>query len=167
MVTGDSFWADRRIFLTGHTGFKGAWLCIWLKTLGAKVFGYALSPTTTPSLFDEGGLARRIDSSIAADIRDPQAIQRALSEAEPDIVIHFAAQPLVRQSYAHPVGTFTTNVMGTVNLLEAIRNCMTVRALVNVTTDKVYENKEWMWAYRENNPGGVTIRIRAARLVLR
>jgi CDP-glucose 4,6-dehydratase len=154
MVSTEHFWEDRRIFLTGHTGFKGAWLCIWLKTLGAKVFGFALNPTTTPSLFLEADVARRIDSSIIADIRDPHAIRRALAEAEADIVIHLAAQPLVRESYTDPVGTFATNIMGTVNILEATRTCPSVRAVVNVTTDKVYENKEWMWAYRENEPLG-------------
>jgi len=147
------FWQDKQVFVTGHTGFKGAWLSIWLHLLGAKVTGYALEPPTEPSLFD---LARvdELLTSIIADVREPERLQRAMAAAAPEIVIHMAAQPLVRDSYKIPVETYATNVMGTVHLLEAVRACPSVRAVVNVTTDKVYENREWVWGYRENEPFG-------------
>lgn len=131
----------RRVLVTGHTGFKGSWLCRWLLDLGAEVTGYALEPDSAPALFDLLALAEHMDSRIG-DIRDPDGVARVVGDSSPDVVFHLAAQPLVRRSYAEPVYTFDTNVMGTVNLLEAIRTTGTARAVVNVTTDKVYENPE-------------------------
>ncbi len=147
------FWKRKKVFLTGHTGFKGSWLCLWLQELGAKVTGYALEPPTKPSLFE---LARvdRLMTSVVADIRDRQTLLTEVSRARPEIIIHMAAQPLVRDSYKVPVETFDINVMGTVNILEAARSCNTVKAFINITTDKCYENKEWVWGYRENEPLG-------------
>ena len=147
------FWSNKKVFLTGHTGFKGSWLSLWLQQLGANVIGYALQPPTTPSLFDVARVAQGM-TSIIGDIRDGVMLNNAMREAEPDIVIHMAAQPLVRRSYVDPVETYSTNVMGTVHLLEAIRQTASVRAVVNVTTDKCYENKEWVWGYRESEPMG-------------
>lgn len=149
----EAFWKSRRVFLTGHTGFKGAWLSLWLNKLGADVSGYALAPPTEPSLYNTCKTDELI-SSIIADIRDGEALTKALLASKPEIIIHMAAQPLVRDSYKDPVETYSTNIMGTVNLLEAVRHCKSVRALVNVTTDKCYENKEWEWGYRENEPMG-------------
>ena len=148
-----SFWSGKKVFITGHTGFKGSWLSLWLQQIGASVTGYALQPPTNPSLFEEAQVAQRMKSFIG-DIRDATALSKALQEAAPDIVIHMAAQSLVRHSYLDPVETYSTNVMGTVNLLEAVRQTSSVRAVVNVTTDKCYENKEWIWSYRENEPMG-------------
>ncbi len=149
-----SFWQGRRIFLTGHTGFKGGWLSLWLQDMGAEVHGYALAPSTTPSLFEVARIADGMASSTIADIRDPVALSRAMQLAKPDVVFHLAAQPLVRLSYAEPFETYATNVMGTVNLFEAVRAMASIRAVVNVTTDKCYENREWIWGYRENEPMG-------------
>lgn len=149
-----SFWKGRRVFLTGHTGFKGGWLSFWLSEMGADVHGYALAPPTRPSFFDVSGVQKRLASSTIADIRDANALTSAMAQAKPEVVFHLAAQPLVRRSYADPVDTFTTNVIGTVNVLEAARASKTVRALVNVTTDKCYDNREWYWPYRENDPLG-------------
>jgi len=148
-----AFWLGKRVFLTGHTGFKGAWISIWLTELGAEVCGYALDPPTEPSLFEKAGLAARIHSMFG-DIRDRESLKRALETAKPEIVIHMAAQPLVRLSYEEPLLTYETNVMGAANLLEAVRGCESIRAVVLVTTDKCYENKEWDWGYRENEPLG-------------
>lgn len=148
-----SFWSGRKVFLTGHTGFKGSWLSLWLQQLGTQVTGYALAPPTCPSLFEVADVACGM-TSIIGDIRDGPVLAAAMRQAEPDIVIHMAAQPLVRRSYADPVETYSTNVMGTVNLLEAIRQTPSVRAVVNITTDKCYENKEWVWGYRESEPMG-------------
>jgi CDP-glucose 4,6-dehydratase len=147
------FWRGKRVFLTGHTGFKGSWLSLWLQSLGAQVAGYALPAPTNPSLFDIARVADGMDSVIA-DIRDLTSLQRAMQSAQPEIVIHMAAQPLVRESYRNPVDTYATNVMGTVNLLEAVRHTPGVKAVVNITTDKCYENREWVWGYRENEPMG-------------
>ncbi|WP_310451837.1 CDP-glucose 4,6-dehydratase [Sulfuritalea sp.] len=147
------FWRGKRVFLTGHTGFKGSWLSIWLQQLGADVTGYALNPPTNPSLFEVANVGEGM-RSIIADIREAEALARAMREARPEIVIHMAAQPLVRYSYEAPVETYATNVMGTVHLLEAVRQTDTVRAVVIVTSDKCYENKEWPWGYRENEPMG-------------
>lgn len=148
-----SFWRAKKVFLTGHTGFKGSWLSLWLQQLGAEVTGYALQPPTNPSLFEVAGVATGM-TSIIGDIRDGVALGRAMRDAAPDIVIHMAAQPLVRYSYANPVETYSTNVMGTVHLLEAVRQTPSVRAVVNVTSDKCYDNKEWVWGYRENEAMG-------------
>jgi len=148
-----AFWRGKRVFLTGHTGFKGSWLSLWLQLLGVELTGFALAPPTNPSLFE---LARVSDGmrSIEGDIRDLEVFKKNLINSEPEIVIHMAAQPLVRDSYQNPVNTFASNVMGTVHLFEAIRSSPTVRAVVNITTDKCYENKEWIWGYREHEPMG-------------
>ena len=147
------FWQGKRVFLTGHTGFKGSWLCIWLQSLGASVTGYALAPPTTPSLYDSAKVANGMDT-VTNDVRDLQSLQKAMLQSRPEIVIHMAAQSLVRESYAQPVDTYAVNVMGTVNVLEAVRQTPGVKAVVNVTTDKCYENREWAWGYRENEPMG-------------
>lgn len=147
------FWRGKRVLLTGHTGFKGSWLALWLQRMGADVSGFALAAPTTPSLFDEARVAAGM-TSVIGDIRDLAAVNAAMASACPEIVIHLAAQPLVRPSYAEPVETFATNVMGTVHLLDAARRVDSVRAIVNVTTDKCYENREWAWGYRENEPMG-------------
>ena len=148
-----SFWQGKRVLVTGHTGFKGAWLSLWLTQLGAKVTGYALQPPTNPSLFELCGLNQDMVSHIG-DVRDYGKLLTVMKTARPDIILHLAAQPLVRESYANPVETYATNVMGTIHLLEAVRQVKSVRAVVNVTTDKCYENKEWVWGYRENEPMG-------------
>lgn len=153
LAVNPSFWRGKRVFLTGHTGFKGGWLSLWLQRLGARVTGYALLAPTEPSLFGTARVAEGM-TSIIGDIRDGAALVAALSNAEPEVVIHMAAQPLVRRSYADPVETYSTNIMGTVHLLEAVRQSPSVRAVVNVTTDKCYENKEWVWGYREEEPMG-------------
>jgi CDP-glucose 4,6-dehydratase len=147
------FWQDKRVFLTGHTGFKGGWLSLWLQQLGAEVTGYALEPSTQPSLFEVAYVERDM-RSIIGDVRDGQSIKRAMNDACPEVVIHMAAQPLVRYSYSKPVETYETNIMGLVHLLEAVRTTPSVKAVVNVTSDKCYENKEWPWGYRENEPMG-------------
>jgi CDP-glucose 4,6-dehydratase len=148
------FWRGRRVFLTGHTGFKGGWLSLWLQRLGARVHGYALAPETQPSLFERARVAEVLAQSTIADVRDTAALASALQQAQPEVVIHMAAQPLVRESYADPVGTYATNVMGTVHLLEAVRCAPSVRAVLVVTTDKCYENREWVWGYRESDALG-------------
>jgi CDP-glucose 4,6-dehydratase len=148
------FWKNKKVFITGHTGFKGSWLCLWLTLLGAKVTGYALHPPTTPSLFKLCNIGKLIDKSVIADIRNLKKLKQALSTAKPEIVIHMAAQPLVRDSYKYPIETYTTNVIGTANLLEAVRSCKSVKAVVNVTTDKVYENQEYQKPFKENEPLG-------------
>jgi len=148
-----SFWRGKKVFLTGHTGFKGSWLSLWLQQLGAELTGYALVPPTNPSLFEMADVERGM-TSIIGDIRDGAMLAKAMRQAGPEIVIHMAAQPLVRRSYVDPVETYSTNVMGTVHLLEAVRQTPSVRAVVNVTTDKCYENKEWIWGYRESEPMG-------------
>jgi len=148
-----SFWNNRKVFITGHTGFKGSWLCLWLSSMGAKVHGYALEPPTKPSLYELAEVDGLVTSTIA-DIRNGDRLKESIQAAAPEIVIHMAAQPLVRESYKIPAETYAINVMGTVNLLEAVRTCNSVRAVVNVTTDKCYENHEWSWGYRENEPMG-------------
>jgi CDP-glucose 4,6-dehydratase len=148
-----AFWQGKRVLLTGHTGFKGSWLSLWLQSMGAEVFGYALMPPTNPSLFEVAKVGRGM-TSIIGDIRDLTHLQNAFTEHQPEIVIHMAAQPLVRYSYIEPVETYSTNVMGTVNLLEAVRHTKSVKAVVSVTSDKCYENREWAWGYRENEAMG-------------
>ena len=142
---------DRKILITGHTGFKGAWLCKMLSRAGANVTGYALEPSTKPNLYELSGVSRQI-RSVTGDIRDLEHLKKVFDEARPEIVIHMAAQPLVRTSYKEPVYTYETNVMGTVNVCECVRQTPSVKSFLNVTTDKVYENKEWPWGYRENEP---------------
>ena len=148
------FWRNKSVFVTGHTGFKGSWLCLWLNALGAKVHGYALPSPTTPSLFDSARVSQVLTSNVIADVRNAQPLLDAMQAARPDIVFHLAAQSLVRYSYANPAETYDVNVMGTVNLLQAVRATSSVRAIVNVTTDKCYENREWSWGYRENDSLG-------------
>ena len=150
----DHFWRDKSVFVTGHTGFKGSWLSLALALRGAKVSGFALVPPTTPSMFDIAQIETNLASHVIGDIRDAAALSEAIRRAQPEIIFHLAAQPLVRYSYSNPVETFETNVMGTVNLLEAVRSCSSAKSFVNVTTDKCYENKEWVWAYRENEKLG-------------
>lgn len=147
------FWRGKRVFLTGHTGFKGSWLSLWLQRMGAEVSGFALAPPTAPSLFEEAKVAAGM-TSVIGDIRDLAAVNAAMAAARPEVVIHMAAQPLVRLSYSEPVETYATNVMGTVHVLEAARRFEGLRAIVNVTTDKCYENREWAWGYREDEPMG-------------
>lgn len=144
------FWRGRRVLLTGHTGFKGGWLAHWLESFGARITGYALPPPTQPSFFELTGVGRRLQS-VTGDIRDLSALLATMKEAEPEIVFHLAAQPLVRQSYEDPVATYAVNVVGTANVLEAVRRTPRVRAIVNVTSDKCYENREWVWGYRETD----------------
>lgn len=155
LVTGPdrSVWQNRRVFLTGHTGFKGGWLSLWLAQLGATVRGYALDPYTTPNLLDAAKIASVIED-VRGDILDRAKLEASMTEFKPDIVIHMAAQPLVRLSYVDPLGTYATNVLGTGHVLEAVRKTPSVRAVVSVTTDKCYENKEWHWGYREIDPLG-------------
>ena len=148
------FWKDKSVFLTGHTGFKGGWLTLWLNDMGAKVHGFSLGAPTTPNLFTAVNVESQMASSTIGDIRNAEHLQTAMQMASPDIVIHMAAQPLVRASYVDPVETYATNVMGTVHLFEAIRKKPTVKAVVNITTDKCYENREWVWPYRENEAMG-------------
>jgi CDP-glucose 4,6-dehydratase len=148
------FWKDKKVFLTGHTGFKGGWLSLWLASMGSRVTGYSLAPNTVPNLYEVLGIDSLIEKSYIADIRDLASLQKSMSDAMPDVVIHMAAQPLVRHSYDNPVETYATNVMGTVNVLESTRSVDSVCATVVVTTDKCYENKEWVWGYRESEPMG-------------
>jgi CDP-glucose 4,6-dehydratase len=146
-------WQGRRVFLTGHTGFKGAWLALWLHQVGAEVTGFALPPPTEPSLFARAGVGDTL-THVVGDIRDLGAVTAAMREARPEVVFHLAAQPLVRLSYEEPVETYATNVMGTVHVLEAARRSRDVKAFVCITTDKCYENREWVWPYRESDPMG-------------
>lgn len=147
------FWRGKTVLLTGHTGFKGSWLSLWLQSLGAHVIGYALDPPNGPNLFEVANVANGITSTIG-DIRDFATITATIRRHRPTIVIHMAAQALVRYSYEHPVETYATNVMGTVNLLEAVRQVGGVKVIVSVTSDKCYENREWVWSYRETEPLG-------------
>jgi CDP-glucose 4,6-dehydratase len=148
-----SVYRERRVLVTGHTGFKGSWLCTWLSELGADVTGLGLAPDTKPALFDAASVSDQL-SSLLIDIRDADAVRRAVESAQPEIVFHLAAQSLVRRSYADPIETFATNVLGTAHVLDACRHCASVKAVVTVTTDKVYENREWDWPYREIDPLG-------------
>lgn len=148
-----SFWKSRRVFLTGHTGFKGSWLSLWLNALGSDVTGFALAPPTRPSLFDQAGVSRGL-RSICADVRDFPRLKSAIADCRPEVVIHMAAQSVVRRGYQDPIETYSSNVMGTVHVLEALRQLEQPCVVVNVTSDKCYENKEWSWGYRENDPLG-------------
>ena len=150
----NNIYRNKRIFLTGHTGFKGSWLALWLAKLGAKVCGYSLAPNTKPSMFEELNISNKISKSIIGDILDSENLEKAISDFSPEIIFHLAAQPLVRLSYSEPVLTYQTNVIGTLNVLEAARKCSSVIAFVNVTTDKCYENKEVQRGYREDEPMG-------------
>ena len=145
-----SFWKNKKVFLTGHSGFKGAWLAFILNSFGAEVKGYSLEPLSSPNLFDLLKLDKNINSVIG-DIRDSENLRREFETFKPEIVFHLAAQPLVLESYKNPVETYSTNVMGTVNILECVRQSQSVRSVINVTTDKVYHNNEWAWGYREND----------------
>ena len=154
-VTDNSFWKDKRVLITGHTGFKGSWLSIWLSSIGAEVFGVALNPQSTPSLFHEAKVSDHVTSFIG-DIRNLEFLSKVISDAQPEIIFHLAAQPLVRYSYEQPEETFSTNIMGTVNIFEAARRSGNVQAIVNITSDKCYENNEWIWPYKENDKlGGI------------
>lgn len=148
-----SFWKGKKVFITGHTGFKGSWTALWLQSMGAEVKGFALKPNTKPDLFTLAKVSENMISEFG-DIRNGEAIMKSMISFQPDILIHMAAQPLVRYSYKNPVETYETNVMGTVNVLEAARHCDQLKSIVSVTTDKCYENKEWVWGYRENEPMG-------------
>ncbi|HXG23105.1 MAG TPA: CDP-glucose 4,6-dehydratase [Chthonomonadales bacterium] len=147
------FWSGKAVFVTGHTGFKGGWLSLWLQEMGARVYGYSLLPPSRPNLFEVADVGRGMQSTIG-DIRSLADLRHALVDAQPQIVFHLAAQALVQRSYREPVETYETNVMGSVNLLEAVRSCPTVKAVVIVTSDKCYENREWVWGYREIDPMG-------------
>lgn len=146
-----TFWRGRRVFVTGHTGFKGSWLTLWLQRLGAEVAGYALAPATRPSLFELADLATGLRDSVFADIRDRERLEAALQAHEPEVVFHLAAQPIVRTSYEEPLETFSVNALGTATLLDAVRHVASVRAVVAITSDKCYENVEWEWGYRETD----------------
>ena len=150
----NNIYENKKVFLTGHTGFKGSWLALWLNQLGAKVCGYSLAPNTDPSMFNVLGIENKIEKSVIGDILDNITLEKTMSEFEPDIVFHLAAQPLVRLSYSEPVLTYKTNVIGTLNVLEAARKCKSVKVFVNVTTDKCYENKEINRGYKEDEPMG-------------
>jgi CDP-glucose 4,6-dehydratase len=151
-VTPD-FWKEKRVLVTGHTGFKGSWLSLWLQNMNARVLGLALPPPTTPSLFLEAKVENEMES-IIGDIRNYELVQDVFINYKPEIIFHLAAQPLVRYSYQNPIETYSTNVMGTVNVLEASRQTKSVKAVINVTTDKCYENREWIWGYREEEAMG-------------
>ena len=145
---------DKKVFITGHTGFKGSWLSIWLTILGAKVCGYSLKADTSPSMFKELNISDKLYKSVIGDVLDAKNLENSINDFQPDIVFHLAAQPLVRLSYKEPKLTYETNVIGTLNVLEAARKCKSVKAFVNVTTDKCYENKEIMKSYKEDDPMG-------------
>lgn len=148
------FWRGKRVFLTGHTGFKGGWLSLWLQSMGAEVHGYALNPPTETNLFTVAEVGKGMASSVIADIREAGKLSQVMRLANPSIVFHLAAQPLVRYSYSQPVETYEVNVMGTVHMLDAVRASPSVKTVVNITTDKCYENREWVWGYRENEAMG-------------
>ena len=148
-----NFWKNKKVFITGHTGFKGSWLSLWLQDSGATLKGYSLPPNTNPNLFNAASVSNGMES-VFGDIRNLENLSKCMKSFAPDIVIHMAAQPLVKFSYQNPLETYSTNIMGTVNLFESVRSTSSVRVVINVTTDKCYENKEWVWAYRENEAMG-------------
>jgi CDP-glucose 4,6-dehydratase len=148
-----NFWRGKRVFLTGHTGFKGSWLSLWLQHLGARLHGFGLAPHTTPALFELGNVSEQMDSEFG-DVRDLERLTQSLQRAAPEIVFHMAALPIVSDSFIQPVETYHTNVMGTVHLLEAVRKTPSVKAVVVITSDKCYENREWLWGYREDEAMG-------------
>lgn len=152
MISG--FWRNKRVLVTGHTGFKGGWLCLWLQSMGAEVHGYALKPSSEHNFFKVVGVEKGMASSTIADILDYEKLSGVIKKIQPEIVLHLAAQALVRRSYQNPIETYRVNVMGLVHLLEAVRTTRGVKVVVNVTTDKCYENREWSWGYRENEPMG-------------
>ncbi|NTV14435.1 MAG: CDP-glucose 4,6-dehydratase [Desulfobulbaceae bacterium] len=154
LVVNQDFWRGKRVLLTGHTGFKGSWLSLWLQAMEAQVHGFALTPPTTPNMFTVANVASGMASSEVADIRDADRLRQVIETVAPEIVFHLAAQALVRLSYARPAETYAVNIMGTVNLYESVRASNSVKAIVNVTSDKCYENREWTWGYRENEPMG-------------
>ncbi|HEY9697181.1 MAG TPA: CDP-glucose 4,6-dehydratase [Trichocoleus sp.] len=147
------FWSGKRVFITGHTGFKGSWLSLWLQGLNAEILGYSLQPPSNPSLFELANVAEGM-TSVIGDVRSLAHLQQVMTDFQPEIVIHMAAQPLVRRSYQAPVETYATNVMGTVHLLESVRHTSSVKAVVDITSDKCYENREWHWGYRERDALG-------------
>ena len=153
MNVNSSFWQGKKVFITGHTGFKGSWISLWLQSMKSDIYGYSLEPPTTINFFDEAKINDGMESFIG-DIRDFDLLQDKIRTFNPDILIHMAAQPLVRLSYKQPIETYSTNVMGTVNVLEASRAAKNIGAIVNVTSDKCYDNKEWEWGYREDEPMG-------------
>jgi CDP-glucose 4,6-dehydratase len=152
-ATNSAFWRDKKVLVTGHTGFKGSWLTLWLKDMGAEIYGIALEPPTEPSIYSVANVSDSIEH-FNIDIRDRQKVQGCITSMNPEIIFHLAAQPLVRHSYAYPAETFETNIMGTVNILEACRACSNLKSIVVVTSDKCYENREWDWGYRESDPMG-------------
>jgi len=154
VVMNPEFWEGKKVFITGHTGFKGGWLTLWLQSMGAEVYGYALKPPAETSFFTEVGIGQGMISSTIADIRDVNKLRGAMQAARPEIVFHLAAQPLVRYSYEQPIETYEVNVMGTVHVLESVRAISSVKVVVNITTDKCYENREWPWGYREDEAMG-------------
>lgn len=147
------FWKGKKVFITGHTGFKGSWLSLWLQSMGAEIKGFSLAPRTLPSLYYEANVGEKMES-VFGDIRDKDFVLDSMRQFNPDVVFHMAAQPLVRASYREPIDTYSTNIMGTIHVLEGARYCSNLRAIVNVTTDKCYANNEWDWGYRENEPMG-------------
>ena len=153
LVADSDFWNGKNVLITGHTGFKGGWLSIWLSSMGAQVTGIALEPETSPNLFSSAGVSKLVDS-LTLDIRNKDALVKSFASSQPEVVFHLAAQALVRRSYLDPVGTYEVNVLGTLNVLEAVRQTSSVKSVVIVTTDKCYENREWEWGYRENEPMG-------------
>ena len=154
LALNDSFWKNKSVLVTGHTGFKGGWLVMWLHSLGARIHGYALPPLSSPNLFVESNIESILESNTLADIRDEKTFEASIKSSKPDIIFHLAAQPLVRQSYIDPKETYSTNVMGTINLFEAVRKVSSVKALINITTDKCYENNETQNSFVETDPMG-------------
>lgn len=153
MVINKTFWKNKKVLITGHTGFKGSWLSLWLQNMGANVIGYSLPPSTKPNMFGVANVSSGMES-IVGDVRDIEQVTAIVLKYQPEIIIHMAAQSLVRYSYNNPVETYATNVMGTVNVLDAVRHVKCAKVVIVVTSDKCYENKEWLWGYRENDPMG-------------